>query len=545
MKISKMRLYLFAVFITTMFAGNLYSQIDYKFITGAQKGELDTLARETNQKISKETAGLLEKEIDPESYIVGPNDLFEISINSAKPKLFDSYISPDGSLLISSIGRIDLKNKTLAEAYKLILAKASTVYKSDEIDIILKDVRKFKVTVSGSVGKPNMVPATAVDRVSEVIDRAGGLKFDASLRNIVLIRDETERIKVDLLRYYLLADNSANPTVLGGDKIIIPPSNDKESIRVYGDVASAGEFEFIKGDSLSTLLQFGMGFLESAFLDSVEIARVSGGVLDRYFLDLNTWKGNLFSQRNLPGDFALESGDRVFVRTIPNLRETDYAVITGEVRFPGKYAVVRNKDKVSDLIRRSGGYTSEASLEAIEFIRQSEKEKPNEEMERLQRTAPSEMSESESRYFQARVREKRGVMAIDFRKIRDNQYSQDNITLMNKDSIIVPSKKNFVNVQGRVANPGLVVYNPQFTYMDYVLLAGGFGFRADEKETIITKNKGEQFLAQDMNYVIEPGDVILVPPEKEYTFMEILTTSLTILSQLLTIIAVVFAISKK
>ena len=57
-----------------------YSQVDYEFMSGAGKENLDTLAFQRGVEISKEAAGLLEREIDPEKYIVGPNDIFKIDI---------------------------------------------------------------------------------------------------------------------------------------------------------------------------------------------------------------------------------------------------------------------------------------------------------------------------------------------------------------------------------------------------------------------------------------------------------------------------------
>jgi len=157
----------------------------------------------------------------------------------------------------------------------------------------------------------------------------------------------------------------------------------------------------------------------------------------------------------------------------------------------------------------------------------------------------TDMSQSELRYFRAKINEKRGAMSINFAELIKNPNSENNIPLMDKDSIIVPTIKDYIKVQGRVNNPGNIKFRPGLTYIDYINLAGGFAFRADESETFITKPQGGQFLAKDMDkYILEPGDVILVPTENEYTFMEIFTTTLTIISQIFTIAGVIIAISK-
>ncbi len=536
---------LILLFIAILLTFESNAQLDNSFISGATKDEVDTLAFDYMKENVKLNEGLLEREIDPEKYIVGPNDIFSILINTSKTIQFKAPISPSGVILLRGIGGVDLKGNTLAEATEKIENKIKTVYNTNEIYVVLEDIRKFKVVVSGAVGKPSTVQATAAERVNEAIDKSGGLKYNGSLRNITLYRDDqNERIKVDLLKFYKLGDKSHNPTLLGGDHIIVAPSLDNITIGIYGEVPSPGEFEFAEGDSLSTLIKIGQGFIQSSNLDSVELVRMNPTGIEHIYIDLNHWNGVLYTEYNLPGDIKLQAGDRVFIRKKYNWEETQYAILEGEVLYPGKYAINEETDRVYDLILRAGGFTDNASLEHIEFIRQEELEIKDLEMERLYQMVSSEMSESEKRYFQSRKTEKKGAMAIDFEEIMKDPSNINNIKLRSKDSIIVTKKKYHINVQGRVNKPGLITYQKGYTYRDYIRVAGGFGFRADESETIITKPRGEQFLAENMDYIIEPGDVILVPPEAEYSYTELFTTTLTVVTQIFSIVAIVITISK-
>jgi len=150
------------------------------------------MALETSQKLVSESEGLLEKAIDPEKYILGPGDLFNIIVISAKTKKYKLKISPDGSIMIPDVGIVNLKDMTLAEGIKAIKTKMKQIFRTNEIYVVLQDVRKFKVSISGAIKKTSIVPASAVDRVSEIIDKAGGLKPDGSLRNIQLYRSGGE-----------------------------------------------------------------------------------------------------------------------------------------------------------------------------------------------------------------------------------------------------------------------------------------------------------------------------------------------------------------
>ncbi|MGB9701485.1 MAG: SLBB domain-containing protein [Candidatus Kapaibacteriota bacterium] len=540
MKIHKLFIVVLTIILTNYFA---ISQIDYSKLTGISKTKLDTIAAQNAFMIAKETNLVPEKEINPNEYLVGPGDVFDFSVFTTPPITFQIKVSPEGKLLIPTVGLIEVKGKLLQDVYDIANDKIKRVYKTSEIAFVLSHVRQFKVIVSGSVVKPISVPSSPLDRVSEVIERAGGFKYDASLRNISLIRNN-QVLQVDLLKFFLVGQKSANPFVEGGDQIIVPPSSEKQQVSIFGEVGYPGEFEFVQGDSLSTLIRFAQGFLASANLDSVEVDRFKGStkVLERWFIDLTSWKNILNSREKLPNDFPLEIGDRVYVRILPNWNKEQYVVVKGEVLYPGKYAIIENKDKIYDIFKRCGGFTEDASIQDIEFIRQQEAEKRDYEMDRLYRTPSTEMSEFEQRYFQSRVREKRGAMTLDFVKLLNDPTSDQNITLFNKDSIIVPTKKNYINVQGRVNNPGYIVYKPGLTYLDYINQAGGFGYRADIKETFIAKSKGEIFLAKDMDYTIEPGDVILVPPEKEVSFSELFTNIISVVAQLTTIVGVVLTI---
>lgn len=534
------KLILILLLIITQYS---YSQLDYKFFTGSNEEEKDTIALENMQKLVEESAGLLEKEVDPEKYILGPNDIFSISIIASESILYDTPVTPEGKILLRGAGIVDVKHKTLAEGKDLIEKKLKETFPLAETFVSLSDIKKFKVSIIGQIPKPVTVAATAADRVSEVIDKAGGLEFDASIRDILLRRITPagiEDIKVDLLKYYYTGDEDSNPYVKGGDKVVIPPNSEKNVIQVFGEVKAPNEFEFSEGDSLSTLLKFAQGFLSTSYLDSVELVRKipNSNRFERTYYDLSDWRNKLFTGEPLVGDFPLNVGDRVFVRAKEHFNEYAYVIITGEIKYPGKYAIDERTDRVYDIITRAGGFTEDASIMLTKFIRQAEFENRDREMDRLWRLTQSEMTKDELRYYQSKARELKGLINIDFKKILDNPNAKSNILLIHKDSIIVPQKSLFVNVQGRVTNPGLIKYDPDYNYLDYIEEAGGYGYRADEEETLLTKPMGQKYLAEKDEYIIEPGDEILIPPKERLTFAEVIQ----VVSQVATIVGVVLTI---
>lgn len=521
----------------------LTAQFDDEAVTGGVESAQDTSKVKQLLEGSKMTGGLLDGAINPKEYIVGPGDEFIVNIVSSKSVQLKALILPDGRLLLNNIGVVDLAGKTLEESYELIENKVRQVYNSKDISVVLSNIRRFKVTVSGQTYTQATVDATSTERVNEVINKVGGFDEKSSLRNITLLRKDSV-IKVDLVKFFNIGDKSSNPYVIGGDQIIVPPFNRKSVIEINGEIAKRIEVEYIEGDKLSTLIKMAQGFLRSSDLTSIEVTRLepNGINIEKIYLDLTSWSNNLYNTSELENDILLQPGDRVYVKKKENWKSPSYVKVLGEVKYPGKYTIELGTTRISDIIERAGGFQENAYESASILIRQKELERTDSELERLKTIDRSEMTKSELKYFQARISEKKGLMAVNFKKAVEDPSSVDNILLQNKDSIIVPEKIDFINIQGRVNNPGNVQYNPDFDYLDYIALAGGFGYRADIDETFVTKSKGEQFLAEDYNYVLEPGDTILVPPEEEVTFFEIFTTALTIATQLVTVVGVVITL---
>lgn len=523
------------------------SQTDYYELTGARKGYIDTLSKETSQRLTDEAQGILEKEIDPKHYFVGPGDAFHISVVAVEPITYEATVSPLGVLILPYAGAADLKGKNLEQAIETIKTQLKKVYKTDEIFVTLRKIRKFKISVAGEVMKPSIVPATAAERVSELIEKAGGATSDASMRKIKVLRSNPEdTLRADLMKYFFTADKSANPFVNGGDFILVPRIDENSTIKMFGEVKKPIEVEFVEGDRLSDLAKFCKGFLESAFLDSVEFARFSSetGDLTIKYIDLSSWDDRLITADELLGDFALKSGDRFYVRKKRDWRQSNYVAVGGAINFPGRYPIENDKERVFDIIRRAGGLKTNASLESAFLTRWEYFNIEDLEMNRLANMKKEERSEEEEKYYRARANERKGVVSINFSKIIRDPNSPDNIVVMKRDSIYIPTIKEFVNVQGRVNKPGMVQYEEGLTYLDYIERAGGYGYQADEDGTLLVKGNGSRYLADKMDYVIEPGDNLLVPPKEEISFMDVFSTSLTIATQIVTIIAVVAALSR-
>ncbi|MBS1562447.1 MAG: SLBB domain-containing protein [Bacteroidetes bacterium] len=539
---------LVAALLCTLIPLSVLAQLDNfktkRFIPKAS-GQYDTVGQERATKLALESAGLLEREIDASTYILGPNDIVTVSVWASESIHLDLMVTPEGNLIIPRAGAMSVKGLTLDSARKLIKLEVAKVYRSASSNVSLKKLRQFKVYVLGAVRIPSVITATAADRVFDVIERAGGIVDTGSVRGITVVREgSTSPLVVDLQRYLSFGDKSANPTVLGGDRVIVPLRTFKNTISISGEVAREGSFDYLPGDSLSTLIRMAGGFLPSAILDSVHVVRSNeaGTGLDVYSVNMRSWPTAIYSTIPLPGDMALRSGDRVYVRAVPKFNDREQVIVAGEVLYPGKYAITPTQTRLTEVIERAGMFTENASVEDALIIRTSEMNVIDKEYERLSRLVPSEMSSNELQYYRTKSREVKGVMSVDFAELFIKKNMVNNPVLRDGDSIYVPKRSLYVNVTGSVRNPGRIVYQKGLNYLQYIALAGGYSFRADKSATLVIKPKGDQFPAESENYTIEPGDNVLILDEPETKFIDVFTKALTITAQIFTIFGIIFTI---
>lgn len=494
----------------------------------------DTLiSRPAKDVLSEQT---LEKIVDPEEYVVGPGDILHVVLWDEFQTNYSLKITPEGTILISRVGSFFISGRSLEEVKSQIKNEVLKRYKNIEVTVTLISLRKFKVSVTGAVKNPGIYSAYANERVSEVIERAGGGMENSSARNIILKRTDGAEKKVDILRFLKTGENDRNPYVLEGN-IIYVPLKDATIYKcgIYGAVKDPGEYEYFEGDSLLDLIALAGGLTQDADLSTAEIIRFSSDNKNTQTLkkDLKTLFG--LDKRN--ENISIMPDDRVFIRSIPEFREKKQVVIRGEVIHPGVYAINEGEIKLTDLIQMADGFTEDASLVEAEMIREYGPQEVDLEYERLKKIPVSDMKSYEYEYFKTKSREKPGRVSVDFFKLfRGNDLGQD-VLLKDGDHVFIPKRRFVVKVSGNVANPGFLTYELGKDYFYYIQKAGGFSWRADKGNIKLIKGVTGEWIKP--NGKIEPGDVIWVPEKPERNYWNTFKDVVTVLSSVATLYLVI------
>ena len=149
-------------------------------------------------------------------------------------------------------------------------------------------------------------------------------------------------------------------------------------VEIAGDVRLPGKYPLLGDRSLNALIALSGGFENSAFLDEVEVTRLSFDA--RGSARIATFKVELNTATD--DKFQLQPLDRVRVSRIPNWSYGDTVELTGSIVFSGDYPIVPG-EMLSSVLNRAGGVAENGFPQGAILIKVEAKKREQEQLERL------------------------------------------------------------------------------------------------------------------------------------------------------------------
>lgn len=442
--------------------------------------------------------------LDPETYILGPGDQLGVVIWGSREKRLSLSVDPEGRVLIPVEGFVNVGGRSLQSARDTLTSILERIHRRARVQISLAGVREFKAYISGKIKRPGGYPANGLNRVSKIVEAAGGVLNEGKIRGILVVSNEGDTTLVDLVKFFINGDLSANPYLKVGDRIVVPAR--KKTVQITGHVGFPGVYDFVPGDNLGSCIELVGGMLNGADTSRIVITRIPFGVdeLVDTVVDLSTHKG-----------FALIPDDRILVSEIPDYRERLNVEIRGEVLYPGVYPIEKNNTRLSEVINRAGGFTREAFLKGSAILRKEFSSPGDREFERVRNTPIEYLTPIERSFLKSKQTEEDGRISLDFSELfGDNQKLYD-VMLRDGDIITIARQSTSVHVMGAVVSPGLITHRVGADVDFYVKQAGGYNTRAKKHQVTIIKAGTGIWLNPHKVDRIEAGDAVYVP-EKEY-----------------------------
>jgi polysaccharide export outer membrane protein len=165
---------------------------------------------------------------------LGAGDLLEVSVYNVPELASKVRVSNSGDVYLPLIDYVHVDGLTQEEAQTLIQKRLEDggFVRSPHVTIFVDEAASQGVTVIGEVTKPGIYPDVADHKLYEVISEAGGFTSSASRQIVVIRRNQTDPIRIDLPRN-LGDDLSGNVEIMPGDTITVPRA---PIIYVVGDV---------------------------------------------------------------------------------------------------------------------------------------------------------------------------------------------------------------------------------------------------------------------------------------------------------------------
>lgn len=387
----------------------------------------------------------------PEDYVLGPGDEIVIDIWGVNEATIRQKISPEGRIIVSQIGPIQLSGLTVKEAKGKIKAAFRRMYSSlgsgsSQLSVTLGDLRTIQVNVLGEVKVPGTYRLSSFSTLFNAIYRAGGITEIGSLRNVKVVRGGEEFAFVDIYDYLFNGKLESNVPLKEGDVIIVPAYNALVSIE--GSVKRPMFYEVKEGEPVAGLLSYAGGFTGNAYSGSVNVERNDGRTNHIYTVPSDDF-----------GEFALKDGDAVTVSGSEVETFTNRIEIKGAVYRPGTFELGNDIATVKQLVSHAGGLLEDAFTGRAQIIR----EKPDRSLE---------------------------LLSIPLKGILEG--TEPDVALRRNDILMIANvneieTKGDLTITGYVLNPGKYQYAEHTTVEDLILLAGGLDEGASSAKVEVSR----------------------------------------------------------
>lgn len=378
--------------------------------------------------------------------------------------------------------------------YSLEQAEEVKIQNGDQVLVGRNSARlSKKITVSGEVNSPGIFEFNEGETFDVLLKKVNGLTNQAYKKTAHIYRLnsilEREVIQISLLD----SNNFKSIKIYDLDEVFIFNKInfiDTNFITLNGQVRSAGKIEYKNGITLGDALTLAGKTLPQADLARIEIERINFKVPSNDTLNYVTV---LFKNLESDFDFELNPFDIVNVRALPEFKFQESIEIVGEVKYPGKYSLTGDKNKVSDLIERAGGTTN--------------------------------LSYGQKAYIE-RTEDNIGVILLDLNLALKNNKNPNNYSLRPGDKIVIPRVNNIVSLSGAIGAKYIdkkininVAYKKNKRASHYIKKhAGGYDKRAERRKVYAVTQNGQIKRTKFWGLLkpkIEKGDLIIVKSKPE------------------------------
>ena len=160
-------------------------------------------------------------------YIIGPEDILEITVWKNADLSKQVQVRPDGRISLPLLGDISAVAKTPVQLTEEISAGLRVYMENPTVSIMVKEVNSYQIYVLGEVNKPGKYPLKSKTTLLQGITVAGGFTAMAARNKIVIFRFSKDgegltKLKASYDDIVVRDGSSQNMELKPGDQIVVP-----------------------------------------------------------------------------------------------------------------------------------------------------------------------------------------------------------------------------------------------------------------------------------------------------------------------------------
>jgi polysaccharide export outer membrane protein len=169
-------------------------------------------------------SGALAPSSPSRDYVIGPDDVLEVSYWKDRDASAQVAVRPDGCISLPLLNDVQASGLTPAELAARITSLASAFLEDPTVTVMVKQINSRKAYIVGEVIRPGAYALNGPVTVLQIIAMAGGPTEYASLADVAIVRTTAAGVVTRTFNYrnaLKLKDLDQNILLLPGDTVIV------------------------------------------------------------------------------------------------------------------------------------------------------------------------------------------------------------------------------------------------------------------------------------------------------------------------------------
>ena len=285
--------------------------------------------------------------------------------------------------------------------------------------------------------------------------------------------NQKKYIRVAIKEALAHAESPANIALQAHDELLILSSTtntDVPTVSISGAIHRPDTFQYDVSLKLQDVLSLAGGFKSEAAINRLDVYRLQMDNTTPTKTIVATLQVdeayNLIGGANTT--FSLMPNDEIIVRSVPDYERQAFVQIQGAVLFPGPYALLEKKERLSSILQRAGGISLDAFPEGATLHRKGQ------------------------------------LVVTQLDQVVKNAQSKYNYILEKGDSLFIPKQENLITIHignssadqledrpYQTASQVKVAYEPKKSAKWYINeYVAGFGSKTSKKSVWVTYPNG-------------------------------------------------------